>query len=562
MISDAPIAMDVAAAANSVFGCDERDCLYITTAQLQLDQHKTEIHARRRCTLCDDFATSYDSEMKEHLRVVHRADFGGGQGTKVMRETKDLQKSNGLDANRAISEEVEIEEVRNEQGCLVHSCKRCQYSKANKMMVVRHFRAVHLKIKEFKCSECAYESAYKQQLQLHEEKMHGPGSSTQQPKMGKSDGAVLSKKRERMEPDPADLEPEVIIRSEAANAGPDSKLISCDRCNYASSQRHCVLRHIKSVHDNIKDHVCSECGRAFADPSNFRGHMRRHHGIELPRKRRRMTAPEGASLPKETDPEKMFTCDTCPFSTASKATLRSHVYNVHRNRDPLPCQETDCSFLASSKRELNFHVKSVHEGLEVFACGWCDSKFTNLHSHKLHVKKQHPDKAEKAWKCDHCEDFETDSKADFRAHVKSHRLQRCDACDYRASKKTLLRAHVLKFHEDRSEPLLTCDQCGDFVTPSKARLFIHKKVAHEGAERHTCHNCGFETLSAPALARHVRKKHLVGGRFDCKQCDYRPRSEKGLETHIRRVHAPKREKKEKVVRAPNPRAPKAHRYVV
>merc|ERR1712156_373390 len=54
-------------------------------------------------------------------------------------------------------------------------------------------------------------------------------------------------------------------------------IYSCEKCEYTSKWRHSLNKHVKIVHDNIRDYACTECLKPFADKGKMNDHMKRMH---------------------------------------------------------------------------------------------------------------------------------------------------------------------------------------------------------------------------------------------------------------------------------------------
>ena len=116
------------------------------------------------------------------------------------------------------------------------------------------------------------------------------------------------------------------------------KYFKCGQCDHASPFRNALLRHVKAVHEKIKDHICREgCGYAATEPSTLKRHI----------------------CPLKVKREKNIKCDQCSFATADKSTLKRHVKAIHdKIRDHI-CKE--CGFAAAERNNLNRHIKRMHD---------------------------------------------------------------------------------------------------------------------------------------------------------------------------------------------------------
>jgi len=51
----------------------------------------------------------------------------------------------------------------------------------------------------------------------------------------------------------------------------------CDRCDYAATRKEAYVKHVKVVHDRIKDFICSLCPSAFGQKAHLKAHVDNVH---------------------------------------------------------------------------------------------------------------------------------------------------------------------------------------------------------------------------------------------------------------------------------------------
>ena len=142
------------------------------------------------------------------------------------------------------------------------------------------------------------------------------------------------------------------------------KVLSCE-----SSLR----RHIKSTHDIIKPHVCSEYGEcllSFTSKCDLKRHIKYKHTII-----------------------KEFKCpkDDCNAEFAWKNDLKDHIKWKHNNIRIHICSYESCNNSYHTYSKLQRHINSVHLNLNPYQCSWenCESKFPSPENMRRHVNLQH-----------------------------------------------------------------------------------------------------------------------------------------------------------------------------
>ena len=118
---------------------------------------------------------------------------------------------------------------------------------------------------------------------------------------------------------------------------PDSKM--CRFCRKFFNRKRDLKRHIKTVHEGIKDHHCSFCEKSFSRADRLNSHVKLVH--------------EGM---------KDHVCSHCKNWFTTAQSLKIHVKAVHEGIKEHLCNSCGKGF--SDARDLKRHVKAVHEGVE------------------------------------------------------------------------------------------------------------------------------------------------------------------------------------------------------
>ena len=145
----------------------------------------------------------------------------------------------------------------------------------------------------------------------------------------------------------------------------DSKL-KCEQCSYSSVDKSNMKKHIRGVHEKIKNHKCEECGYAATQKNSLIQHRAYIHKIG----------------------EKKFKCDQCPYKSFLRGTVKRHIYGVHDKIRNNVCDE--CGHAFNEKKDLENHKISVHKmGEEKFKCDLCPYKSRVKNNLSRHVKSTH-----------------------------------------------------------------------------------------------------------------------------------------------------------------------------
>ena len=113
---------------------------------------------------------------------------------------------------------------------------------------------------------------------------------------------------------------------------PEDKEYQCSECDFkssaksASTAKRSLRRHIKTVHDKIKDHKCSMCEFAATDKRVLTKHVKKQHGID--KKDKEVPANTQENVQDQGDHITETTCQMCGFKSSKISELSRHYY-VH-----------------------------------------------------------------------------------------------------------------------------------------------------------------------------------------------------------------------------------------
>ena len=268
--------------------------------------------------------------------------------------------------------------------------------------------------------------------------------------------------------------------------------VNCHICG-KTYPRYTLSSHIKRVHGNprLKElSPCPKCGKILANDT-----LRHHHMCEK-------------------DPNKLYSCDFCDFTTYYKGTLRGHWERIH-NPDTVSCEI--CGNQYRSAESLKQHIKQVHDSGDL-KCHLCDFKAKRKEYLDSHIRSFH--EAAKSFLCSMCS-FETDNQQDLLNH-----MQLTHGQPDPSPKK------------EAPETLIKCDSC-DRQFNSRKSWRVHNKSVHLGI-RYQCEyeNCTFSSTQRGQVKRHVELKHF-DIRLKCDHCEKSFCGDSTLRDHKARKHPDK-----------------------
>jgi len=142
------------------------------------------------------------------------------------------------------------------------------------------------------------------------------------------------------------------------------KDIKCDKCEYTCSTNTRLKLHIKSVHEKIKDFKCDKCHYMCSTNGDLKQHIKQVH-----------------------DKIKNFKCDVCSYTCSTKDNLRQHIKQVHEKIKDIKCSK--CDYVCSSNSCLKRHIKNIHDKIKDVKCNKCDYTCSNMDNLTRHIKIMH-----------------------------------------------------------------------------------------------------------------------------------------------------------------------------
>ncbi|KAI4457649.1 zinc finger and scan domain-containing [Holotrichia oblita] len=133
----------------------------------------------------------------------------------------------------------------------------------------------------------------------------------------------------------------------------------CTQCLNRFNSRASLQQHIITVHTDIKDYVCSTCGKKFSSKTSMRVHMKSHSN------------------------ERLYKCKLCSYAGRTASAVYIHM-STHENYF---CICEVCSKTFKSMRNLNDHLRRVHSETRKHECNYCGKKFIDKYILSVHIRR-------------------------------------------------------------------------------------------------------------------------------------------------------------------------------
>jgi hypothetical protein len=123
----------------------------------------------------------------------------------------------------------------------------------------------------------------------------------------------------------------------------------CPQCEYTTSDKSHLRRHMSNVHDKMKPFQCPKCEKKFGQNSDLKTHISSVH-----------------------DKFKPFQCLICDAYFNQNYTLQRHISFVHNKEKPIECPQ--CDHKCDQNSSLKTHIRAIHDKIKPFKCSTCEYK--------------------------------------------------------------------------------------------------------------------------------------------------------------------------------------------
>ncbi|XP_055377808.1 zinc finger protein 91-like [Condylostylus longicornis] len=207
------------------------------------------------------------------------------------------------------------------------------------------------------------------------------------------------------------------------------KPYACEICKTSFFGSKALRTHISNEHSSLQFN-CEICGKDFNKKSIFLSHMSNHKKDNDPNRK----------------PDIKYKCQFCPrtFNTVSTLTIHSLTHKKLLDSKHI-CNVCGVTFKRAD--HLKMHMYGVHLDHKPFPCEQCEKSFPTAWQRNTHVKKYHSAEKKK-YKCQVCPNEYASSNA-LKRHNMIHTGElkyNCDICELKFPKIFLLEEH-LKTHE-------------------------------------------------------------------------------------------------------------------
>ncbi|XP_055711525.1 zinc finger protein 62-like [Phlebotomus papatasi] len=263
------------------------------------DQLKSHIYTHKKdndwtCIFCP-FKTVKRYSLLRHVKVVH----------------KGLKEFHCSQCDRSFTTAVSLRNhMMRHEGIKNHVCTVCGVKKVTRASLQNHM-IIHAKDKRiWSCELCPFKFNRRENLNQHVKRIHHGIKNHHCTLCNKSFGHPSGLKYHLMvhtgeRPHACSKCNKRFIRLDRLkmhmklHTGED--ILSCEFCSFKASCNYQIRRHVRTVHEGVKDYHCAQCNRSFVTTTSLRHHQLTHTG------------------------EKPHTCNECGMKFTILSNLRRHM---------------------------------------------------------------------------------------------------------------------------------------------------------------------------------------------------------------------------------------------
>ncbi|XP_068209812.1 zinc finger protein 470-like [Palaemon carinicauda] len=417
-------------------------------------------------------------------------------------------------------------------------CKVCDQLFPNRYFQRKHMLMEH-EDQVYECRVCSYNCCDPEKLKNHIIKMHVS-------KKERNESTTFEAAQLDLDELITKQTPRKVIMEDGVALGrdPSSKLrFICAICDRIYTSKYSLERHVR-CHTGEKPYVCDVCNFT----TSYREHMQRHmtsihlivHSTEpkkkyVPKKKKTedksVSAEETPSNPDDPDAPDApnaaeshngsFESNNSSDTTSSSAKKRR---NILRKR--FECAA--CGLRATHKSDLIDHIKEKHPNAHI-------ASLENGDGSKVHLivttSKKTPSSRRMIITCPNCFMIFHDTWK-YKVHMRSHTGVKpfgCSMCEFRATSKMTVRDHVHRKHPKAENPKILLRTVGIDGTVQHVELTFPQR-------EFKCDVCSESFQDNYHMKQHKKKAHQEALPFSCNECGHREWARANIIIHCLQTH--------------------------
>ncbi|KAI5634970.1 zinc-finger associated domain (zf-AD) domain-containing protein [Phthorimaea operculella] len=225
--------------------------------------------------------------------------------------------------------------------------------------------------------------------------------------------------------------------------------------------------------------------------------------------------------------DRPYKCDLCPKTCTQQSSLLAHKESAHGEyKAEMACQY--CGKFIKGRNRIYRHLKRHTE--QSVQCEVCLKTLKGKVSLQQHMRRHSGVKSYTCEKCAHS--FYTIAELSNHkrtAHNKVKVWFKCDLCEYKASRKEIIKRHKAK-HTETNVP---CTICGMFLE-SAEKLIVHQH-RHFEEKKYSCPYCDLKFFRRDTVPKHIKSKHAAAHQINHQRPPGLPVKEEGLDKQFNKV---------------------------